>query len=131
MNADVYRKYNVKPVYNDYTFVALAMAFTSDADKALKKIGMRPISGALAAVTPPNTMKTYKEVFKLDGLTGDMQDLSEVFENLYLQKSKSTPPGPAPAPAPKSAPASKPAPASKLPRPAPKASTKQASTKQK
>ena len=35
VNADIYRKSNVRPEFTDYTFVALAMTFTSDADKTV------------------------------------------------------------------------------------------------
>ncbi|KAF1352746.1 hypothetical protein EJ07DRAFT_183199 [Lizonia empirigonia] len=103
VNADVYKKSNVRPEYNDYTFVALAMAFTSDADKSLRSIGMKPI--AKAAVAPPNTMQTYREDFKLDGLSNDMEDLNKALNNLFISKSRpSSPTSPPPSPKGKPAP---------------------------
>lgn len=95
--SDQEKRYNVKSEFKKYTFVALAMGFTPEADKALKAIGMQPIKDAKAPVEAPNVMRTYKETIQLDDLTSDMADLTDALQNLYMQKSKSAKDKPAPA----------------------------------
>ena len=128
---DIAKRAIVKPGFNDYTFVALAMAFTPDAGKALHKIGMRPIQKATAALPGSQTMKIYRQNWKLKNLVDDMVDLDLAMYNLFLTNSRpgspaGTPPpasNPAPGkPAPKPAPgkpAPKPAPGKTAPKPAP------------
>lgn len=108
MGDDKKKNIDVIADFEDYTFVALAMAFTPEADKELKRIGMRPIPGAEAAVAAPNKMKMYKEAIPLQRLTTDLEDMNKAFRDLYMQKSKPAAPGsPAPKPAPKPAPSKK------------------------
>jgi hypothetical protein len=114
MNADVYKQYDIKPEYHDYTFVALAMAFTSEADKALRSISMEPIPEVEVAMAPPNIMRVYREDFKLGGLVNDMKDLNKAMNDLFLSKSRPGSPSGTPPPSPKPA-ASKPAPGKTVP----------------
>lgn len=114
---DIAKRAIVKPGFNDYTFVALAMAFTPNAETSLKKIGMRPIQGATAALPGPQTMKIYREDWKLKSLVNDIVDLDLAMYNLFLTNSRLSSPSGAPPPA--SNPASgKPAPKPAL-KPAP------------
>lgn len=104
---DIAKRAIVKPGFNDHTFVALAMAFTPNAEKALRKIGMRPIDGATAPVPGPQTMRIYREDWKLKSLVDEIEDLDLAMYNLFLTNSKTGSPSPKPAPgkpAPKAAP---------------------------
>jgi hypothetical protein len=86
---DQLKKQDVKPEYDHYTFVALAMAFTPEADKVLKKIGMQPIPSASQAVPGKGTMKVYKEKIRFADLDQGMKDFMGAFSGLSLTDSES------------------------------------------
>ncbi|KZM28007.1 uncharacterized protein EKO05_0002029 [Ascochyta rabiei] len=88
VGSDKKKIYNVKANYKDHTFMAVAMAFTPKADKALTKVGMKPIPKAEADMGAGNTMRAYKERMEVGTLTKDMDDLEEAFKGLF----GSTPP---------------------------------------
>ncbi|KAH6614037.1 hypothetical protein C7974DRAFT_69338 [Boeremia exigua] len=88
VGSDKKKIYNVKAAYKDHTFMAVAMAFTPTADKALIKVGMKPILDAEADMGGGNTMRAYKEKMKVGTLTKDMDSLEEAFRGLF----GSTPP---------------------------------------
>jgi len=117
---DIAKRAKVKPGFSDHTFVALAMAFTSDAEKSLHKIGMRPIQGATAALPGSQKMKIYRENWKLRNLVDDIVDLDQAMYDLFLTKSRPGSPSGTPPPASNSAPG-KPAPKPAPGKPAPKA----------
>ena len=124
VHADIAKRAIVKPGFNDYTFVAIAMAFTPAADTALKKIGMRAIPGATAAVTPTQNMKIYREDYRLMSLVDEIEDLDLAMYNLFLTNSRPGSPSGTPPPASNPAPgkpAPKPAPGKPAPKTAPKA----------
>lgn len=117
VHADIAKRAIVKPGFNDYTFVAIAMAFTDGADTALKRIGMRAIPGATAKVaTTPTTqhMKIYREDYKLKSLVDDIEGLDLAMYNLFLTNSRPGSPSGTPPPASNPAP-SKPAPGKPAP----------------
>jgi hypothetical protein len=88
------KKFDVKPAYADYTFVALAMAYSQEAETALSKIGMRAIPSAKVVLNGgKGTMKAYKEI--LEQPTADMVDFSDAFAALNI---KPRPASPAPTP---------------------------------
>jgi hypothetical protein len=85
---DITKRYNVKAAYQGYRFVALAMAYTPEAEEALAKVGMRPIPRAVAKVSG-GTMKAYKETMTLGSLSKDMLDLSDAFTKLSVSRPAS------------------------------------------
>lgn len=117
---DIAKRAIVKPGFNDYTFVALAMAFTPNAETALKKIGMRPIDKAIAPLPGSQKMKIYREDWKLKSLVDEIVGLDEAMYNLFLTNSRPGSPSGTPPPASNSAPG-KPAPKPAPGKPAPKA----------
>lgn len=81
---DKAKQYHVKPEYFDHTFIALAMAYTPEAQRALSKIGMKPIPGAEHKVPSKGTMKVFKEhIPSARAVTAEMEDLTNAFENLF------------------------------------------------
>ncbi|OSS51333.1 hypothetical protein B5807_03983 [Epicoccum nigrum] len=102
---DIAKRAVVKPKYNDYTFVALAMVYTPNAETALRKIGMKAIPGAEASLPGSKKMKIYREDWKLKSLVDEIEDLDLAMYNLFLSNSRPSSPAPAPKPA-----AGKPAP---------------------
>ncbi|KAF1923087.1 uncharacterized protein M421DRAFT_333181 [Didymella exigua CBS 183.55] len=108
------KKFDVKPAFAGYTFVALTMAYSPEADKALTKIGMHAIPNAKYVVPGgKGTMKAYKEILK--HYTADMEDLTDTLANLMSNSRPASPTAPKPAgPAPK-APAAPVAPPVKKP----------------
>ena len=117
---DIAKRAKVKPGFSDHTFVALAMVFTKDAEKALHKIGMRPIQGATAALPGSQTMTIYRENWKLKTLADDMVDLDLAMYNLFLTHSRPGSPSGTPPPA------SNPTPGKTAPKAAPKTAPKAA-----
>ena len=83
VGADIQKRYNVKPAYQDHSFMALAMAFTPKADQALARVGMRPIPNAVAKISGQGAMKAYKETMTIGSLSKDMLDLEEAFRSLF------------------------------------------------
>ena len=88
VRADIAKQSAVKPEFNDYTFVALAMAYTTEADVSLRKIGMKPIVGATVNVAGPHTVRIYREDYKLKSLIDEIEDLDKAMYNLFLSKSR-------------------------------------------
>lgn len=88
VHADIAKQFAVKPEFKDYTFVALVIAFTPEADRSLTKIGMKPIRGASATVAGSHTMRIYREDYKLKSLIDEIEDLDEAMYNLFLSKSR-------------------------------------------
>lgn len=97
VDKDIAKQYDVKSKYSHYTFVALAMAFTTEAQTALTKIGMAAIPQATCAVPGQGTMKVYKEKIRLAQLTKDMDDLSKALEGLFKSDPAKKPAGKTPA----------------------------------
>lgn len=88
VHADIAKQVAVKPEYKDHTFVALVMAYTKEVDQSLRRIGMKPILGAEADVSGPQTVKIYREDYKLKSLLDEIEDLEEAMYNLFLSKSR-------------------------------------------
>jgi hypothetical protein len=86
---DQLKKQDVKPKYADYTFIALAMAFTTPADKVLKKIGMEPIPQASHDVPGKGNMQVYKEKIRFADLDEGMEEFMGAFSGLSLTDSES------------------------------------------
>lgn len=107
---DIAKQAVVKPEFYDYTFIALAMAYTPNADISLKKIGMRPIPGAVATLDNSVKMKIYREDWTLKSLVDEIEDLDQAMYSLFLTNSRPGSPSGTPPPA------SKPAPGKTAPR---------------
>lgn len=96
---DIAKRAVVKPEFYDYTFIALAMAYTPNADTALKKIGMRPIQGTAVTLSGSKIMKIYREDWKLKSLVDEIEDLDQAMYNLFLTNSRPGSPSGTPPPA--------------------------------
>ena len=66
-SSSAYTRPNITDKYSDYVFVVLVLAFTDEADRILKKVGMKLIPDAEVPVATPNTMKMYREDFVVSG----------------------------------------------------------------
>ena len=86
---DIEKRYKVKAAYQDYRFVALAMAYTPEAEEALARVGMRPIPKAVAVLKSGGVMKAYKETMTLGSLSKDMDDLTEALHSLSMSRPSS------------------------------------------
>jgi hypothetical protein len=86
VDEDIQERYNVKPEYKDHTFVVLAMAFTTEAQKALTEIGMSPIPKAASSVDQ-SAVRAYKETFPPSESTDNMEDLNQVAGGLFSYSS--------------------------------------------
>lgn len=101
VSKDKDKKFSVRTAYKDYSFMALAMAYTPEAEQALTKIGMRAIPGARVALDKnKGTMKIFKEVLK-NSLTIDteMMQLTNLFDNLNTKPKPKSPTSPKAGPA--------------------------------
>ncbi|KAJ4361277.1 hypothetical protein N0V95_002046 [Ascochyta clinopodiicola] len=92
------KKYSVKAAYQEYTFVTLAIAYSTEAEAALVKIGMKAIPRSSVKLrNGQGTMKVFMEKVKAS-LTIDTEamDLSDTFDKLSISpKSKTNPKAPA------------------------------------
>lgn len=84
----------LKAEYEGYTWVALAMAYTSEAQQAITKLGLWAIPDANTKVTAKGaiyTMQAYRQDIKdAAKIPGDMEDLAEAFERLFSTDYEST-----------------------------------------
>jgi hypothetical protein len=87
VDEDMQKRYDVKPEYKDYTFVALAMTFTTEAQEALTEIGMSSIPQAASSVDQ-GAVRVYKKIFPLLGLTKGMEDLNQAPRGLFSYGSE-------------------------------------------
>ncbi|KAF1951994.1 hypothetical protein CC80DRAFT_495630 [Byssothecium circinans] len=82
---DMDKRYEVNPKYKDHTFVAVAMAFTDKAQKALIHLGMKPIDRATQTVKGKGKMTAYKKnIPSSEEVTATMDDLSQTFAKLFI-----------------------------------------------
>ncbi|KAF2711940.1 hypothetical protein K504DRAFT_465665 [Pleomassaria siparia CBS 279.74] len=88
---DIDKGFQVKDAYSHYTFVALVMAYTDEAQEALTDIGLKPIKRAEHIVKDIGTMRVYrKDTPSAQQYIDGMTDLTEAFENLFFEESGKT-----------------------------------------